>query len=251
MANIADLFDLRAGWNVRPESLADAAGRLRRMLESLGTLHPAFRAIDWQVKGTVAPRRAPPLDALAPLFLPQDDDDPAQRPRASNGYRVSGTWDGAAARAISVDMRVGCNGEYPSQPWFPNYLSLVINTRDDGHDDAPILAALLPALRTIVTAWEPRWAGIASTKLRNIATSAGEPFSFFRGMYAVYLERDSADAIAVPTQIASERLGDGLLLKVTDAPFTPDEETQLLGAVMLRYMLAPLLDPEEPEEVQE
>src|SRR5579863_7598505 len=219
----SDLYELRAGWGPRAETAEECATRLIRMIEAVIGLHPGFPLMAWPgANGMTMDKllRAPSrIEILSKAFRPRpigasDDVD-------TKGFDFSASTALENSRALTMQILAGHQLNYPYQAWFPNIALLVMNTRDDGYDNYGADEAIKPALLSIISAWEPDFAGAYSWNFGQYSHAARPGHSFFQGMWMVYLSAVHANGFSAPSVSINEAVAGGLLMSATDGSFDP------------------------------
>ncbi|VVE72749.1 hypothetical protein PCA31118_04300 [Pandoraea captiosa] len=152
---------LGAYWGPRKESARECARRASTFLEDLSTLSDDF--IEWRLPGRSrteagrSPRLTSDLHHLETLFLKGvNRRDVGGESIDELGFRIS-VWNGAGDdHAASLTMRCGLYSEVPG---VNNAVSLTIPSEFDLDSVAKVRRLLVSVIR----AWQPDWAVVASS----------------------------------------------------------------------------------------
>lgn len=239
----SDIFELRADWGLRRESVEECAARLARMLDRLSDLHPGFRHLivepNWNAArpSGLLPRRAEDIVGfLDPVKIYGD----GRKRRFEDGCRLDASGEWAKGRSVILGLCAGAHSEVQLDRGPINWISITLNTREDGGDDRVTLSALIPILHAMIAAWQPSRAGAFSTMYRRLWRRESDRWPYPWGSWALYLAPESAAKVQPPANAIVQHCGEGgLLLLATDEPFDTRNATHVAAVEAIHAAVTP------------
>jgi immunity protein 52 of polymorphic toxin system len=219
------------------------------MLEGLAKVHPAFAHWRKKAKSRAAANEPawtmpPNIDELAEVFeRGRQYKDIPREPWPELGYSVS-AWNGLdRPYAASLVVRAGTYADWIP---FPNTVDLRLPPASPDNADLTSIAALKPAMLSVVAAWEPDYGSLVCWGYwRRLFGDRHYPL--FRSGWMTYLAPRYASRITPPPAAITEPVvGGGLLLLATEEPFSVDNPTHLAVADAIQAALEPLQEMVAP-----
>jgi len=239
----SDVFELRADWGLRRESVEECAARLARMLDRLSDLHPGFRHLivdaNWNVArpSSLLPRRAAEIVHFLDRVKIYRE---GRKRRFEDGCHLHASGEWAKDRFVMFTLYAGGHSDVQRQASAINWISVTLNTRDDGADDRITLSALVPSLRDMIAAWQPSRAGAFSTMYRQLGRRQDDRWPYPWGSWALYLAPDSATKVAPPANAVVQHCGEGgRLLLAAEEPFDIRNSGHVAAAEAIHAAVTP------------
>jgi hypothetical protein len=246
-------YRICAQWEGRPESPADGAARVIRMLEHLGRSQPGFDR--WTENGFTRREAAVPFSTMPPQIEPMIRRleiarmcDPEGRPIPQLGYRLA-----AATAALGVPAAlagfVGCASS--SRQALPNRVDITVSYETELERQSIAIELLKASLLALIDAWEPATGSIIPHRLSQLLPNEGgssHPPRFSAG-WVTYLAAPFAALISPPVAAATEATPDGgLLIWATRDRFDGENAAHVTALMAVQDALRPLDDIDWPPE---
>jgi len=235
---IQETYEIHAFWGSRPESAADCAARLRRLIDGLAPLDPVF--VGWHCGDA-----AIDVNALEKLF---DDSRsyytyPPNKLMPKVGFLLtlwSYKW-----QVDQIGMHIHA-GSYGNWSRHGNSIALDL-TKNRALTGQPWKASeLRPVLRAVLDAWDVDEASIYCNRylkyFRYYPLPRGQSRLYSpREGWITYLPSAQAKMISAPEGVEVERLDNrGVLYTLCEEPFTIDNPRHMALAAAMQKALEPI-----------
>lgn len=224
-----DTFYLGCYWKDRKEDTAACTERIVQCLNGLATCQQGFAEVFLVPRTYKSAYRIPvDFETLKPLLEKgrNREDVPPRKIIEKLGYSISFvSGDDYRNRDTQWGMRTMC-GAYPKTPGLSNYCVLSLPKKGEALETLLQPEKLRCLLRAMIDAWEPDWAIVQGSKLRDyVRQSAGipaqSPQNAFLGWMAYFASRVGKvpDGLPVYSKLDLEQ---GTLLTLTPEPIDLD-----------------------------
>ena len=228
---------IRSHWRNRRETASEGGARLCKVLAALAGVHPAYS--HWFKRSSRKPSRdsfctmPPVMSELASVIeRGMQYKDVPREPWPEMGF-AAGAWNGAACDAASASFRATIGAYDTAQLGGFNQFDLEV--KDFGAEGSLVSARVVAAtVAAVIDAMDPDCVDVATARWLLGTREATCP----AGGWMSYVRDPLASAVDIPAGVRSARLGEGLLIVVTDDDFSEADPGHVARANALNAALA-------------